>query len=122
MDILEKDMAAYKATALARWKSKQEKLDNRRKKAWAVAKKASEFLKQKYHAKKVMIFGSMVHNYWYSETSDIDLAVWGINPDLYFNAIAELQGISYDYKIDMVSCEKADKNLLQSIFDEGKEL
>jgi len=122
MDISPESLAIYRKNAETRWQNKQKKLEQRRKQAWIVAKEASEMLKGKYHAKKVLIFGSLVHNYWFSETSDIDLAAWGIDSHAYFEAVGDLQGVSYDFQIDLIYGESAKNDLLSAILEQGKQI
>ncbi|KPA17434.1 nucleotidyltransferase [Candidatus Magnetomorum sp. HK-1] len=112
----------YRKTAKIRIEKENKFLDERRKKAWDIALNASYFLKAEYNASQVMLFGSLIHNYWYSRYSDIDLAVWGIEGVKYFEAVAKLQDISFDFDIDLVSVENCKAELLKTILREGKKI
>ena len=87
-------------------------LEGRREKALELAKQASFLLKRRYGAKRVVVFGSLVWTKGFSAWSDIDLAAWGIAPDKFFSAVADVTGLSPDFKIDLVepdTCREAVK-------------
>ena len=91
-------------------------LEKRRVKALEMAQKASFLLRQRYGAKRVVIFGSLARAKSFSVWSDIDLAAWGIAPDKFFSAVADVTGLSPDFKIDLVdpdTCREAIKNSIQ---------
>ena len=66
-------MAAYRATARRRSEVERQQLAERRKRARQVAQCAAMLLKERFGATRVVVFGSLIHGYWYSRTSDIDL-------------------------------------------------
>jgi len=57
-----------------------------------LAKRCVSVLKDKYKAKRVFLIGSLVKGFVH-ERSDIDLAVEGLPPDLYMEALTELWDI-----------------------------
>ncbi len=59
----------------------------------------SKTLKERFHASKVMLFGSATRAYL-SLWSDVDLAVWGSAISDYFKAVAYASGYSSVFKID----------------------
>ncbi len=81
---------------------------------------ATMLLKEKFGAVQVAVFGSLVHGHWFSPTSDIDLSVWGLKYEDYFVAVAKLQGLSPEFKIDLVSTEHCKPSLREVIIQEGK--
>jgi uncharacterized protein len=85
-----------------------------------LARQATALLKAEFGAKRVMIFGSVVHGYWFSATSDIDLAVLGIDTLAYLTAVARLQDLSPDFKIDLIRMERCQPQLEQLILQEGR--
>ena len=113
------DIAVYQETLRQRQKAEQEKLIQRRDRAWQIAKQAAALLKQTFGAERVSLFGSLVHGHWFSTTSDIDLAVWGMDGLLYLTAIAQLQDLSPEFKIDLVKMESCKPHLNQVILQEG---
>jgi len=91
-------------------------LAERRAKALELAKKASSILRQRYGAKRVVVFGSLARTKAFTAWSDIDLAAWGIAPDEFFSAVAAVTGLSPDFKIDLVepdTCREAIRSFIQ---------
>ena len=96
--------------------------EERRAKAFELAKKASFLLRQRYGAKKVVVFGSLARTKSFSAWSDIDLAAWGIAPDKYFSAVAAVTGLSPDFKIDLVEPDTCREAMRSSIQKHGIEI
>lgn len=113
-------MAKYRATAQRRRKEEQQALVRRRERAWEVTRRAAALLKDQFKATRVAVFGSLVHGYWFSRTSDVDLAAWGLESDDYFVAVAKLQDISPEFKIDLVSVESCKPALRETIARDGE--
>ena len=100
----------------------QQKLAQRRERAWKVAQLAGELLKTRFGATRVVVFGSLAHEHWFSSTSDIDLAAWGLKDEDYFLAVARLQDLSPEFEIDLVAMERCKPSLRTKILSEGKPL
>lgn len=115
-------MAVYRATALRRWEEKRHELARRRDRAWQTVALAARLLKEQFGATRVVAFGSVIHGYWFSETSDIDLAAWGLRADDYFVAVARLQDLSPEFKIDLVAAENCRPELREAFEREGAPL
>lgn len=115
-------MAVYRATARRRWEEDQLELTRRRDHAWQVARQATMLLKEQFGAKRVVAFGSLVHGQWFSRTSDIDLAAWGLRADDYFLAVAKLQDLSGEFKVDLIDMERCRPVLRDAIAKEGRVL
>jgi len=114
------DIALYRQTLNRRHLAEQRALTQRLGNAWALAKQAASLLKAEFGAQQVAVFGSLVHGQWFSQTSDVDLAVWGLNPERYLIAVARLQDLSSDFKVDLVLADRCSPSLAQAIFQEGK--
>jgi len=97
-------------------------LEKRRVKALEMAQKASFLLRQRYGAKRVVLFGSLARAKSFSVWSDIDLAAWGIAPDKFFSAVAAVTGLSPDFKIDLVEPDTCRKAIKSSILKHGVEI
>src|SRR5512135_2183404 len=76
---------------------------------------AKTVLMQRYHAKRVVLFGSLVTN-TYTERSDVDLAVEGMPSDSYFRALADLMTL-FGVPVDLVRVEEAVPSL-QALIEE----
>jgi predicted nucleotidyltransferase len=120
--VSQEQMAAYRATAQRRQEQELQELAQRRDRAWEVVRRAAAFLKEHYGATRVVAFGSLVHQGWFSRTSDVDLAAWGLAPDDYFVAVARLQELSPDFEIDLISAEYCRPELQAAITQEGRPL
>jgi len=114
--------AVYRETLKQRQNAHDIQLAQRFEQAMVVAQRAADFLKQELGATRVMLFGSLCHRKWFSPSSDIDLAVWGLSHDDELVAIARLQDLSPDFKVDLVVMERCRSELAEAILSEGKEL
>jgi predicted nucleotidyltransferase len=112
-------LAAYRATMHARAEQTRLAQKRRREQAWQIARQAAALLKTSFAAERVVLFGSLAHAQWFSPTSDIDLAVWGIDCTDYFLAVAHLQDLSPQFKIDLIDMAFCPPRLLNTILQEG---
>jgi len=78
-------------------------------------------LKEKYGATRVLLFGSLAHQAWYHDKSDIDLAADGLGND-YFKAWGDAERIVDGRKIDLIDMEMASDSLRRAIARKGIEL
>ena len=113
------EMAAYRQTMWLRDAEARQQLKRRLYEAWGVAKQASELLKQNFQAAKVFVFGSLVHQDWFSNTSDIDLAVAGLSAWDHLAAVAQLQDLS-TFKVDLIRLETCQPEFRSKIEKEGR--
>jgi predicted nucleotidyltransferase len=114
------ELEAYRATLKQREAIAQANLSQRLVKARQLAIEAAVLLKERFRAERVMLFGSLVHGGWFSPSSDVDLAVWGLDPLTYLSAVAQLQDLSPDFKVDLVRMERCNARLEQMILNEGQ--
>ena len=87
--------------------------------AWEVARQAASLLHEKFDAKRVLVFGSLLHRERFTHGSDIDIAVWGIPPEKFFKAVAKMIDLSPQFQIDLVSAEYCSERMRQKIEKEG---
>lgn len=92
--------------------------------AWKMARIASNILKEKYGAKKVVLFGSLANEKRFTPWSDIDLSVSGLPPKNYYKAAGEILdlGLSKDIKIDVLDINDCPLKMRRRIKREGIEL
>ena len=86
------------------------------------AKKIASMLKEKYGAKRVILFGSIVKSSYIHKRTDIDLLVEGIKSNDFLRAGADAWTISSPFDVDIVPVERADQYLLSRALEEGVEL
>jgi predicted nucleotidyltransferase len=96
--------------------------EKRMENAMTLARAAAKLLKQKYGAKKVVLIGSLLNASRFTPWSDIDIAVWGIASDKYYQAVAVVTGMSKDYKIDLIDPETCRPALLEALEKDGQEI
>ena len=85
-----------------------------------LSKKEQDIIKQcaiKYNVSSVFLFGSSLEKN--SKSNDIDLAVKGIDPRIFFSFYGEL--FKYLSKpVDLVDLDEADSYLVKRILEEGR--
>jgi predicted nucleotidyltransferase len=113
----------HPAEALARRKQQdQAQAAQRKQRAWQLAHQAAELLRNNFGAKKIVVFGSLAHEAWFTPWSDIDLAAWGIPPDRFYAAVGAVAELSSEFKIDLIDPETSRPALRAAIEREGREL
>jgi predicted nucleotidyltransferase len=92
--------------------------------AWKMARIASKILKEKYGAKKVLLFGSLANDKRFTPWSDIDLSVSGLPPQSYYRAAGEIMdlGLAKGIKIDVLDKADCPPRMKKRISTEGIEL
>ncbi len=115
-------LTKYRETARRREKRTQQALEERKTRAWDVARHAAALLYDQFNASHVVAFGSLIHGMWFSPTSDIDLAAWNIADEDYFIAVAKLQDLATEFKIDLIAMERCKPHLRETIEREGVHL
>jgi predicted nucleotidyltransferase len=87
-----------------------------------VARAAARVLREEFGAKRVVVFGSLAHQLWYSPQSDIDLAAWGIAPGEFYDAAGTVADMKGGFKIDVVDPETCRPSVRQEIEEDGIDL
>lgn len=88
----------------------------------ARVKEAVVELKKQFSVRRVMLFGSLVHRAWYVPDSDVDLAVEGLDPKLYWKAWGLVEDIIATHPVDLIDIKTAGESLRQAIERDGVEL
>ena len=124
LDLTSQEKQAYRLSEAIERREKQEIKERKRRRhqAWDLAQKAALLLRGEFDAQKVVVFGSLAHEKWFSAWSDIDLAAWGIAPVRFYAAVARVTGLSSSFKIDLVDLETCRPSLRSVIESEGIEL
>lgn len=124
LDLTPQELQAYSPDiekARARRQSEQE-LKGHWQRAWEVAREAAQVLRDRFGAHRIVVFGSLAHELWFTRWSDVDLAAWGIPADQFYRAVAVVTGLSSVFKVDLVDPESCRPSLRQAIEREGIEL
>jgi predicted nucleotidyltransferase len=85
-------------------------------------RQAAAILKERFGARRVILFGSLADVAWFSPDSDVDLAVEGLPADIYWQAWRAIEDIIPDRPVDLIEIEMAKETLLRSIQQYGIEL
>jgi predicted nucleotidyltransferase len=72
-----------------------------------------------FNVKTVVLFGSILEPGKIHARSDVDLAVWGLNPQDYYRAVEQLLALSPEMIVDLVQAEFASARLLRDIETTG---
>ncbi len=112
----------YRYTALRRQKARLSQIKARMEKGWKLARKAAKVLREKYHAKRVVVFGSLLHESRFTQWSDVDIAAWGIPSDQTFRAIGAVMDLDPVVEINLVDVNTCTPSLLQAIEREAVDL
>ncbi|MEZ4265729.1 MAG: nucleotidyltransferase domain-containing protein [Myxococcota bacterium] len=81
---------------------------------------ARAVLTEKYGATRVLLFGSLASGDVHA-TSDVDIAVEGLQPVAYFDALSDLMDV-FEVRVDLVRLETASPSLRERIEAEGQTL
>lgn len=92
----------------------------RRERAWQTARRIAEFLHQRYHPERVLVFGSLLYPDLFGPRSDIDIAVEGIAWPEYLRAWNAAEEMSTEFKIDLIDTAIASAPLRRRIEQEGQ--
>jgi uncharacterized protein len=108
------------------WQRRSEEADRlreqRRRQALDTAVRCSQILIQRFGARRVYVFGSVVDPERFHEGSDLDLAVEGLPVDrTYWRALVDLWAeLPNGIKLDLVPLEEASPALASRIQAEGE--
>ena len=105
------DMAGYRAGARKRRRQQEELLREHLARARELAAQAAELLKKEFGASEVLVFGSVTQPARFHAHSDLDLAAWGIEADLYLRAVGRLLSLDPQFLVDLVRMEEAPDTL-----------
>ena len=85
-----------------------------------IAQECARRLVQDYDAERVYLFGSLLSDDRVHDKSDIDLAVEGLDGDLYLRALADLwQLLPEGAELDLVPLEQAWPSMFERVKTEG---
>lgn len=87
-------------------------------KAWSQLSELCSALRNQFGATRIAVFGSLAIKETFTHWSDIDLAVWGIAPEKFYTAVATLNDLSPEIKVDLVDPERCSSAILKQIIEE----
>ncbi len=93
-----------------------------RERLMTTARQAAALLKHRFGVHRVILFGSLADSDWFSDDSDIDMAVEGLAPGDYWEAWRLTEGVIRERPVDLVEIELAGAALRRMIERQGIEL
>ncbi len=106
-----------KSKALERVRLEEERLAILKQTAFA-----ANILKEKYGAKEVYLFGSLLSSDRFHSYSDVDLAASNLSPDTFFKACADVSSIFDNCEVDLIDLNHCDESLKIEILESGEKL
>ena len=116
------DYSVYLRTARQRAQAAVERWAERREKAWAAARRAAAFIRERYPDARVRVFGSLLYPDSFGPMSDIDLAVEGIRWPEFLRLWSELEKRESEFEIELVDVGIVSDGLRAHIEREGQPL
>ena len=71
--------------------------------AWHTAYQAATLLYEQFGATQVVVFGSLTEPMWFTNGSDIDIAVSGLSHDVYDKAYKKILNFDSEFTIDIIN-------------------
>ena len=84
--------------------------------------KAADEIKSRFKIRRIVLFGSLAHEGWFSQHSDVDLAVEGLQGGDYWQAWRIAEEAIKDRSVDLIEIESSGIALRQAIDRYGLEL
>ena len=112
------ELAKCRENLKHQWENRQvdEKLLRR---AWEDAHRVAAVLYQDYGASKVAIFGSLTEQRRFTKYSDIDIIVWGVSYNKCLEALWQTDGLSDEFKIDIINFKSTNKAFRERILNQA---
>ncbi|MBI5016703.1 MAG: nucleotidyltransferase domain-containing protein [Deltaproteobacteria bacterium] len=123
-DLTPEELGSYRPWLRIAERSKDPARVERRARAWDAARAGAALLKERYGARRVAAFGSLLSAEAFTPWSDVDLAVSGLDAGLYYEAAgAALDlGASLGVKIDVIDLDSCPSELRRAIETRGMDL
>lgn len=82
---------------------------------WQVAYFLAHLLREQFGATRVAVFGSLSNRDEFDQKSDLDLAVWGIHPTRFYQAVAAVTAISNEFEVDLIDGDFPEPHLSKTL-------
>lgn len=106
--VTSQEMTDYSTAARRRVARHREAMEAWRQRAWQTAYQAAALLKAEYGVERVMLFGSLARKEALSLHSDVDLIAWGLDEQVYYQAVSRLLGLDPSVLVDLLRAETLD--------------
>jgi len=117
------DYSPYIKAWKKRLEEERKRMEERRRSAQSWAQRIASMLREDFGAKEVWLFGSVLWEGRFSKNSDIDLAVRGIPPSRYIEALVESEKLTgHEFQVDIVPLEDCHPVIRRRVEKEGVRL
>lgn len=113
-------MQGYRETARRKSANACRRINDRKARAWEVARAASDLLRERFQARKVWVFGSLPQDGLFHDHSDVDIAALGLRQEDILRAVAAVTSLDPDICVDLVVFEDAPESLRRTIEVQGR--
>ena len=114
------ELAVYRDTAIRLREQDREAETERRERAGVAARAAAELLRSRFHATRVVVFGSLAReNTSFTRWSDIDIAAWGLAERDSLYALGDVMDMDTGFEMNLVDVNVCKLAILESIAREG---
>ncbi len=83
---------------------------------------AADMLRERFGVQRVILFGSLAREEWFTTDFDVDLAVEGLAPERYWEAWRSVEELISDVPVDFAEIEIARPSLRRAIMRHGIEV
>ena len=122
LDLTPQAMLSYRAAARRQQEQERLALIARERQAWELARRAAALLRDQFAARRVVVFGSLVHPGCFTPWSDVDVAAWGLSPEHTFRAMGAVMDLGNDIQVNLVDVDTCSAALRAVIEHEGVDL
>jgi uncharacterized protein len=122
LNLSSEKIAQYRKTAIRRINQHKPEINARKDRAWELARQAASLLREKYNARRVVVFGSLIHEGCFNNWSDVDIAAWGIPANLTLRAMGAVLELDQQQEVNLVDVNTCIPSLLAIIEQEGQDL
>ena len=123
-DLTSEELRSYRPWArISEWSGDPSR-EERRRRAWEAARASAGLLKARYGVRRVTAFGSLLSEERFTPWSDVDLAVSGLAPGLYYDAAGAVLdlGASLGVRIQVVDMDDCSTELRRAVETQGTDL
>lgn len=120
-DLTSEELRAYRPWTRVVARLKDPERDRQRERSWGVARASARLLKEHYGVKRVVVFGSLLSEEGFTPWSDVDLAVSGLKPARYYDAVGAVLdlGVSAGVEVDVVDLDTCPDKMRRAVETRG---
>lgn len=90
--------------------------------AWEVAREAARILREHYAVSRIRAFGSLLHEERFHSGSDVDLAVEGLKPADYWEAVTSVMFLDDQVSVILIDQATCRPEIWEAVEQEGVDL